>query len=60
MTHLTHLVSNKIALTLLAALVLFVLMTVFLMIITSAGAIDIAGISTMKYCVSSGSVCTGV
>lgn len=57
---MTHLVNNKIALALLAALVLLVLVTVFLIIATSVGGIDIAGASTMKYCVSSGGVCTGV
>lgn len=51
--------SNKVAF-LILALVLITLVT-FLMLaaVSQAGGIEVAGVSTMRYCVSSGGVCTG-
>ncbi len=56
---MTYFTNNKIAFALLAALVLLLMVSIFLVIATSAGGIDIAGVTTLKHCVSSGGVCTG-
>ena len=51
--------SNKVAF-LILALVLVALVTFLVFAVTmQSGGLEIAGISTMRYCVSSGSVCTG-
>lgn len=54
---MTNLMNNKAAY-ILWALALLLLISVFLL--ANAGGIEIAGLSTSGYCVSSGSVCTGV
>ena len=56
---MTYFINNKVAGALLAALVLLMLVSMFLVFASSVGGIEIAGVSTMKYCVSSGGVCTG-
>lgn len=50
---------NKLAIALLALVVLAVLTVIIFSAIGQAGGIDLAGASTMRYCVGSGSVCTG-
>ena len=54
---MTQLMNNKAAYIVLA-LALLVLISFFLL--ATVGGIEIAGLSTSGYCVSSGSVCTGV
>ncbi|MCB8948906.1 MAG: hypothetical protein H6653_12910 [Ardenticatenaceae bacterium] len=51
--------SNKVAF-LILALVLVALVTFLVFAVTmQSGGLEIAGISTMRYCVTSGGVCTG-
>ena len=51
--------SNKVAF-LILALVLVALVTFLVFSVTmQSGGLEIAGISTMRYCVTSGGVCTG-
>jgi len=51
--------SNKVAFFILA-LVLVALVTFLVFAVTmQSGGLEIAGISTMRYCVTSGGVCTG-
>ncbi len=57
---MTNLMNNKVAYILLVALALLVLISAFLVLMANTGGIDFAGLSTSGYCVSSGSVCTGV
>jgi hypothetical protein len=57
---MTNLMNNKVAYILLVALALLVLISAFLVLMANTGGIDFVGLSTSGYCVSSGSVCTGV
>lgn len=51
--------SNKVA-SVILALVLVALVTLLVFaVVAQTGGLEIAGVSTMRYCVSSGSVCTG-
>ena len=54
--------SNKIAFFLLVLVIVGLLTVLAFAFVANAGGLDldIAGISTMRYCVSSGGVCTGV
>lgn len=56
---MTALMNNKVAFALLAIVVLLALITIFWIISMSAGGIEVAGSSMMRYCVSSGAVCAG-
>lgn len=50
---------NKVAFTILALVVLSLLIVLAFSALYQVGGIEIAGDSTMRYCVSSGGVCTG-
>ena len=52
--------NNKIAFFLLALVLIGLLSVLVFAFVANTGGLDIAGISTMRHCVSSGSVCTGV
>lgn len=50
---------NKLAFIILALVLLALITIVALSVFTQVGALEIAGDSTMRYCVGSGGVCTG-
>ena len=52
--------NNKVASLLLALVLVALLSFIAFSLVASATGLDLAGISTMRYCVGSGSVCTGV
>lgn len=52
--------NNKVALLLLALVLVALLSFIALSLAANANGFDFAGISTMRYCVGSGGVCTGV
>ena len=51
--------NNKLAFVILALVVLALVSVILFSVITQVGGLEIAGASTMRYCVGSGSVCTG-
>lgn len=50
---------NKLAFVILALVVLALLAFIVLSVMPQVGVLEIAGDSTMRYCVGSGGVCTG-
>ena len=54
---MTQLMNNKVAYIVLA---LALLVLISFLLLAAVGGIEIADASTLRYCVSSGSVCTGV
>lgn len=57
---MTNLVNSKVATIILFALVILVLFSFVLVFMATTGRFEIVDASTLRYCVSSGSVCTGV
>ncbi|MBK7896924.1 MAG: hypothetical protein WAS33_30090 [Candidatus Promineifilaceae bacterium] len=51
--------NNKVAFVILLVVVLALLSIVALSIVSQMGGLEIAGASTLRYCVGSGGVCTG-
>jgi hypothetical protein len=52
--------NNKVAFFLLALALIGLLTVLTFALVANAGGLELAGISSMRYCVGSGSVCTGI
>lgn len=52
--------NNKVAFFLLALVLLGLLTVLAFAFVANAGGLELAGASTMRYCVGSGGVCTGI